>query len=90
MTRTKIALIAGALTIASTGAFAQTMGPTAGVNFGSPEYEAYQARTNGMDSYASAHRVRTPTARAVPTSQWRIDSRDLANGYVTGGGVDLR
>lgn len=89
MTRIKTALIAGALTIASTGAFAQTMAPTAGVNFGSPAYEAYQARTDGMNSYASADRVRMPTTRAVSTSR-RIDPRDLAKGYVTGGGVSLR
>lgn len=90
MTRIKMALIASALTMASTGAFAQTMGPTAGVNFGSPAYEAYQARTDAMNSYASADRVRMPMARAVPTSQGRIDPRSLANGYVSGGGVTLR
>lgn len=90
MTRTKMALIAGALTIASTGAIAQTMGPTAGVNFGSPAYEAYQARTNGSDSYASANRVRMPMTRASSMSRQQIDARDLANGYVNGGGVDLR
>lgn len=90
MTRIKTALIAGALTMASTGAFAQTMAPTTGVNFGSPAYEAYQARTDGMNSYASADRVRMPMTHAVSTSRSRIDPRDLAKGYVTGGGVSLR
>lgn len=95
MTRTKMALIAGALTIASTGAFAQTMGATAGVNFGTPGYQAYQqhrtyrVQTSGTDSYASADRVRRPISHAAP-SLWRIDPRAEGAGYVTGGGVSLR
>lgn len=89
MTRMKIALVASALTIASTGAFAQTMAPTNGVNFRTLNYQAYRAQTNGMDSYASADRVRAPTSRATP-SRWQIDPRDVGIGYVTGGGVSLR
>lgn len=95
MTRIKMALVASALTIASTGAFAQTMGATAGVDFGTPAYQAYQqhrayqARTDGSESYASAERVRTPIPRAAPSSR-RIDPRVEGAGYVTGGGVSLR
>lgn len=89
MTRMKIALVASALTIASTGAFAQTMAPTSGVNFRTLNYQAYQAQTNGIDSYASADRVRAPISRATP-SPWRIDPRAEGAGYVTGGGVSLR
>lgn len=87
MTRMKMALVAGALTLASTGAFAQTMGATAGVNFRTLNYQAYQGQTSGTDSYASADRVRTPISRAVPS---RLDPRDVGAGYVTGGGVSLR
>jgi len=92
MTRMKISLIAGALTIASTGALAQTMAPTQGVNYGTPAYQAYQAyqaHTGGADSYASADYVRTPIPRAAPP-RWRIDPRAEGAGYVTGGGVSLR
>lgn len=89
MTRMKIALVAGALSIASTGAFAQTMAPTTGVNFRTLNYQAYQAQTNGVDSYASADRVRAPIPRAAPSYR-RLDPRDVGAGYVTGGGVSLR
>lgn len=88
MTLMKTALIAGALTIASTAAFAQIGAPTAGVNYRTLNYQAYQAQTNGADSFASADRVRTPRSNAA--SRWRIDPRSEGAGYVTGGGVDLR
>jgi hypothetical protein len=93
MTSIKTALLAGALAIASSSAFAQTIAPTTGVDFGSPAYRAYQQDTD-LNSYASATRIQTtgPIAQGAYTanSAWQARARALGAGYVQGGGVSYR
>jgi hypothetical protein len=93
MTSIKISLMAGALVVASSSAFAQTIAPTIGVDFGSPNYRAYQQDT-GLNSYASATRIQTtgPIAQGayMANTAWQSRARALGAGYVQGGGVSYR
>ncbi len=91
MNSIKTFLLAGALAIAGSTAFAQTMAPNIGVNFGSPNDDAYRADA-GLNSYASVDRVRPAAlvASQAPRSVWQSRAQDIGAGYVTGGGVSLR
>jgi hypothetical protein len=92
MTSIKIALLAGALVFAGSSAFAQTIAPTAGVDFGSPNYRAYQQDAS-FNSYASTTRIQTtgPIAQGgYLANAWRSRGQALGAGYVQGGGVSYR
>jgi hypothetical protein len=91
------ALLVGALTIASSGAFAQTIAPNGGVDLGSPSYRAYQ-QDSGLNAYDSADGVRNKpsasrsernrTLRAHVAAENR--AHEVGGLIVSGGGVDLR
>ena len=91
------ALLVGALAIASSSAFAQTIAPDVGVNFGSPTYRAYQ-QDMALKSYDSAGGVRSKgPAWASRYEQRRASqaaaeqrAREIGGLMVSGGGVDLR
>jgi hypothetical protein len=93
----RTALLVGALAIASSSAFAQTIVPNTGVDFGSPSYRAYQ-RDSGLNSYDSADGVRSNgPAWASRYEQRRASqaaaekrAREIGGLMVSGGGVDLR
>jgi hypothetical protein len=88
MTMIKAILLVGTLAISSTSAFAQTIVPTAGVDFGSPSYDAYQ-RANRTGSDAHAGRVRrADPARQAPVARTRTET--TGQGYVSGGSSDRR
>jgi hypothetical protein len=88
----KIGLMAGTL-VASSSAFAQTIVPTIGVDFGSPSYRAYQRDTNLID-YTTATRIRTtgPISQGAYAAPpwWHSRKQVLRAGYVQGGGVSYR
>jgi hypothetical protein len=95
----KTALLVGALAIASSSAFAQTIAPNIGVDFGSPGYRAYQ-RNTAMDSYDSAAGVRSKgpawASRYEHSRAWQARiaaenrAHEIGSLIVNGGGVDLR
>jgi hypothetical protein len=64
----KTVLFVGALVIASSGAYAQTIATNVGVNLGSPNYYANRQNT-GLNSYDRARPVRV-TVRARPRSYY--------------------
>ncbi|HEY2754616.1 MAG TPA: hypothetical protein VGJ01_02600 [Pseudolabrys sp.] len=95
----KTALLVGALAIASSSAFAQTIVPNIGVDFGSPSYRAYQ-RDTALNSYDSADGVRSKGPawasryehNRASQARTAAERRAHENGglIVSGGGVDLR
>jgi hypothetical protein len=95
----KTALLVGALTIASSGAFAQTIAPNVGVDLGSPSYRAYQ-QDSALNAYDSADGVRgkgpawatrydhSRASQARTAAENR--AHEIGGLIVSGGGVDLR
>jgi len=92
----KAVLLVGALTIASSSAFAQTIAPNVGVDLGSPSYRAYQ-QDNALKAYDSADGVRSKGPawasryehRRAPTAA-ETRAHEIGALIVNGGGVDLR
>jgi hypothetical protein len=95
----KTVLLVGALTIASSGAFAQTIAPNVGVDLGSPSYRAYQHDT-ALNAYDSADGVRSKgpawASRFERKRAWQARAAAESRAHevgaliVNGGGVDLR
>ena len=87
----KTALLVGALAIASSSAFAQTIVPNIGVDFGSPSYRAYQRDTRLNDDFYRLP-VGSP-AWAARLDRYRAEqtrAEAMGAGIVTGGGVSMR
>jgi hypothetical protein len=84
----KTALLVGALTVASSSAFAQTIVPNVGVDFGSPSYQAYQ-RDIALNNYDRASRYGHRRAWQGCTAAERR-AHEIGGLIVSGGGVDLR